>query len=439
MQKAPMQKADNSTSVLPTILAATMASLLTGCTTISNSVDGLLDRSPVSDIQFSRDDEIEYQGASSFDRRFYGALSAGMSRLEPDTEGADGVDVDKNTDAGGQLAVGADLSKTFTVELHAADLGSAELSPEGTIAYQVGGGSVLMYAGRERAQRRGLMGFGRVGIAATSIEGEGDVNFVTDDSAKGIVGAGVEYMWQNLGVRGEVLVFDKDAQFAHLGVIYRLGGSDSGVQELPDSFPSGQPAPQQQQIPQQPVTQFPPLPDLPEQPQLPEQPSLPDLPSLPELPPLSEEVAQDNDADGVPDQFDNCPTTEFGMEVDATGCALFNGVVDGVNFKRGSNDLTDEAKNVLNGVIRTLKEHPDAMISIAAHTDSRGRDQDNLTLSKARAISVARYMISRGIPKANMSARAFGEYQPIADNETPEGRAINRRVEITATKQGSGF
>ena len=122
------------------------------------------------------------------------------------------------------------------------------------------------------------------------------------------------------------------------------------------------------------------------------------------------------------------------MEVDDSGCAIFNGVVDGVNFARGSSQLTDEAVGILDNVIRTLRAHPDALIAIAAHTDGRGREEDNLALSRERAVSVARYLITRGIPKSLMSARAFGEYQPIADNDTAEGRAMNRRVEIVASK-----
>ena len=157
------------------------------------------------------------------------------------------------------------------------------------------------------------------------------------------------------------------------------------------------------------------------------------LAELEPLPDLRDEDT-DTDADGIPNPLDNCPTTEQGMEVDDQGCAIFNGVVDGVNFARGSATLTGEAQVKLDNVISTLRDFPDALIAIAAHTDGTGREEDNLALSRERAISVARYLISRGVPKSLMSARAFGEYQPIADNESAEGRAMNRRVEIVASK-----
>ncbi|MEM7258343.1 MAG: OmpA family protein [Pseudomonadota bacterium] len=457
-----MLKSDSSpTSFLPALLTAAVAFGMSGCASVGNGLDEILDRTPVGDIEFSTEDEVDYQGASLFDPRFYATAGAGLSRLEPQTDNANGVSVADEMDKGGYIAAGADLSRTFSVELHAADLGSARLSPTGRIGYQIAGGSVLAYAGPQRAERQGFMGYGRAGVASTSIEGIGNVTFTSDSDPQALVGAGVEYMRNNLGVRGEIILFDKDAQFAQLGVVYRLGGGVGGAEELPESFDPTQPVPTAEPIllpdaqNQEPPLPVPPVTDQPlqqetleELPPLAELPELPDLPELPELPPLAEETLlaeetplattntiADNDADGIPDEFDSCPATDLGMEVDDSGCSIFNGVVDGVNFERGSSRLTAEARTVLDDVIATLRQHPDALISIAAHTDDRGNEDDNLALSRDRAISVARYLITRGIPKALMSARAFGEFQPIAENNSPEGRAMNRRVEIVASKQ----
>ena len=65
-----------------------------------------------------------------------------------------------------------------------------------------------------------------------------------------------------------------------------------------------------------------------------------------------------------------------------------------------------------------------------AHTDAQGDEVDNLELSRRRALSVVRYLIAQGISIDRLQARAYGESRPIADNETQEGRLINRRVEF---------
>jgi OOP family OmpA-OmpF porin len=67
---------------------------------------------------------------------------------------------------------------------------------------------------------------------------------------------------------------------------------------------------------------------------------------------------------------------------------------------------------------------------VHAHTDSKGRKADNQRLSDARAESVVDYLAEKGVARDRMIARGFGEDQPIASNDTPEGRARNRRVEF---------
>ena len=78
-----------------------------------------------------------------------------------------------------------------------------------------------------------------------------------------------------------------------------------------------------------------------------------------------------------------------------------------------------------------LKEVPDARIAIDGHTDSTGSASHNQTLSEARAASVRDYFVSKGIAASRLTARGFGGTRPVASNETAEGRAKNRRVELT--------
>jgi len=95
--------------------------------------------------------------------------------------------------------------------------------------------------------------------------------------------------------------------------------------------------------------------------------------------------------------------------------------------------LKPEAKNQLARVLQVLKDQPGAQVDIAGHTDSIGSDAYNMKLSKARAESVATYLVQNGVPRQNIRTEAFGKRNPIASNATAEGRAQNRRVEITVS------
>jgi outer membrane protein OmpA-like peptidoglycan-associated protein len=93
--------------------------------------------------------------------------------------------------------------------------------------------------------------------------------------------------------------------------------------------------------------------------------------------------------------------------------------------------LKPEAKNQLARVLQILKDQPGAQVDIAGHTDGIGSDAYNMGLGKRRADSVADYLVQNGVPRQNIRTESFGKRQPVASNETAEGRAQNRRVEIT--------
>jgi outer membrane protein OmpA-like peptidoglycan-associated protein len=93
--------------------------------------------------------------------------------------------------------------------------------------------------------------------------------------------------------------------------------------------------------------------------------------------------------------------------------------------------LKPEARNQLARVLQVLKDQPGAQVDIAGHTDSVGSDAYNMKLGKARADSVATYLVQNGVPSQNIRTESFGKRQPVASNATAEGRAQNRRVEIT--------
>jgi len=140
----------------------------------------------------------------------------------------------------------------------------------------------------------------------------------------------------------------------------------------------------------------------------------------------------DHDNDGVVDPKDKCPDTGAGLKVDQDGCALFAGVVQGVNFNTASHILTLNAQRVLKEVAVTLKQHTDARVTVAAHTDDRGTHPYNQDLSERRARSVVEYLVQSGISRDRLEASAYGENRPFDSNNTRAGRAQNRRVELFA-------
>jgi OOP family OmpA-OmpF porin len=169
----------------------------------------------------------------------------------------------------------------------------------------------------------------------------------------------------------------------------------------------------------------------------------------------------DSDGDGVPDHLDRCPGTPAGTPVDAAGCPLDSdgdGVLDGddrcpntpagarvdvrgceikavielpdVGFEYNAATLTPSSQATLNDAAATLVRNPDLQVEVAGHTDSAGAAAYNQALSERRANSVRDYLIGAGANPANLTARGYGEDEPIADNRTAEGRATNRRVEL---------
>jgi len=112
-------------------------------------------------------------------------------------------------------------------------------------------------------------------------------------------------------------------------------------------------------------------------------------------------------------------------------------VVDKILFHSGQTEIRPEGLDVLKRVVEILMTVTDKVIRVEGHTDSiptagalAKRYPTNWELSAARALNVTRYLEKEGIDPALLSAVAFGEYQPIAENDTPEGRAKNRRIAI---------
>lgn len=105
-------------------------------------------------------------------------------------------------------------------------------------------------------------------------------------------------------------------------------------------------------------------------------------------------------------------------------------VLEGVNFDFDKSAVRPEDVAILDSGAAALAEWGNVDIEVAGHTDSRGSDDYNASLSQRRAEAVRNYLISKGIAAERLTAKGYGESQPVADNATDEGRFKNRRVEL---------
>lgn len=107
-----------------------------------------------------------------------------------------------------------------------------------------------------------------------------------------------------------------------------------------------------------------------------------------------------------------------------------------VNFQHDRADLTEPSKATLDTLAQRLKSQPDMKVTIEGHADATGSDQYNQQLGQRRAETVRRYLMSQGVQAENLEVASRGESEPVADNTSVEGRAQNRRTEVSAGEHG---
>jgi outer membrane protein len=142
----------------------------------------------------------------------------------------------------------------------------------------------------------------------------------------------------------------------------------------------------------------------------------------------------DGDNDGVCDADDKCPGTAAGVKVDSVGCPLEQRLK--LKFDFDSAELRPESITELERLVKFMGQVPFATALIEGHTDSVGADAYNQSLSDRRAKAVFDYLTSRGVDPARLKSLGKGESEPVADNQTAEGRQENRRVLMIRTDSG---
>jgi parallel beta-helix repeat protein len=147
----------------------------------------------------------------------------------------------------------------------------------------------------------------------------------------------------------------------------------------------------------------------------------------------------DNDSDGIADASDKCPNDAETVNSfkDEDGCPdkvpeqpKKTFVLDGINFKTGSAEITEDSHVALLQVVDQLEAFPETKFEIQGHTDNVGNPLKNEELSKERAESVKKFLVDQGISADRLSTVGMGQKTPVASNKTAEGREKNRRIEF---------
>ncbi len=148
----------------------------------------------------------------------------------------------------------------------------------------------------------------------------------------------------------------------------------------------------------------------------------------------------DRDGDGVADKDDACPDKVGTVanngcpEVTEAVAKTLNDYAKTILFDTGKTSIKFESAEILTNIAGILKEYSYAKFNVDGHTDSVGSEKTNQKLSEGRAQAVVDWLVANGIDASRLKATGYGESKPLMDNNTKEGRARNRRVEINLNK-----
>ncbi len=325
-------------------------------------------------VAVANEDPVDSTGRV-FSNQFYVGLGAGISRVHPEAD-CNCIAVGEPMSSGFSLAIGYDFTSWLSAEVYGADLGSASIDflgqEVGDVDYQVYGASVL------GTFYRSSNALGREGLSLYARAGIGsiitdtDLDFRRDHPQHVAFGVGAEYGFRNgFAVRGELNSYDTDAQLLQVSLVKRFGGHSHQRNSRARELEVA--------------------------------PKVPEAPKA-DINPAPEPKATLTEA---------LPKTYF-------------------DFDKFS--LTPDALVTVKSIANVLKDI-DGLIILAGHADDTGTESYNQSLSVRRANAVRKQLIAEGIDANRFLIRGFGELRPAASNATSEGRAQNRRVEVTLRAQ----
>lgn len=357
----------------------------------------------------------ELANATGRDDQWYIGFGGTGSWLAPDPD-QPGNNTDEFFGAGGTVMLGKDLDERASIQLQGFALGNATLDDGNTVNFNAGDASVVyrFFDTRDNNLNNSVFGtslYGRFALGYATRDSDTDLE--REDEVYFGAGGGFEtYLHRNVAIRGEAFFHDVDAISGSLSVVFRFGGANRSLVGL---LPPTTTAPTGPREPIEPITE--------------DSPTTQTIPTDPVEPARIADT--DVDRDGVPNELDNCPSSERGFPVKDDGCPLFDGVLSGVQFVEGSTELTSDSSVQLDFLVDMLvKNFPSARIELHAHTDNEGDARSQAVLTRGRLKTLGLYLVERGVSANRLALRSFGGSRPLFDNATEEGRASNNRIEI---------
>lgn len=355
-----------------------------------------------------------------FQRCAYVGVGVGVSRLSPDLDDDErGFGISDDNDSSVQLTIGYRLNYRWFVEASYADLGAAQLSssavtqqddPNVDIDYE----SFVIAAGRYLFNQKnsGWNFFGKAGYVYTQFEPDDLQRFSDGDSSNFMIGGGVEYRLKksNWFFKGSIEVYEDDVQVAFLSANRYFGRSSSGKRNSSvalsneDVLDKVSSKVVEQKITDAPIEQF-------------EQSGLPDGDVL---------------------LLDKAGVNSVQRLRD---CELLDELVPSSLFALGSTALVEPSKHILDDYAEIIMRNPDLIVEIGAHTNSTGDDAAEMNLTRAQANAVVDYLVSQGVTREQLIARAYGSKRLLANspNNSFNDQARNRRVSLRVMNIGLCF
>ena len=319
-------------------------------------------------------------------------LSAGTSTLEPDADGSP-FRLDQTGSTGYKFYLGYDFTPKVTLEAFYADLGEATFSNGGFLGYNFYGlgGSYYFPENSEGSAIFVKAGVGKINVS-------GDIPFILENQVQLYLGIGLEVQFSSgFALRGEYEYYDVDAQMFSLSLNRRFGNVRV---EVPDwAKDQGMSMKRDRD----------------------------EGPGFTVINSGNSQLKQEN---LVSYEGKNRPLEKPVMIKSVDQLTDILGIINGVEFVNGTDKLSGASTQVLDQLAHSMAMFQGVNFIIIGHTDNVGDEGANKNLSLAQAKIVGAYLQLKGISPDVLSYLGAGELEPIARNTTPEGRALNRRIEL---------
>lgn len=374
---------------------------------------------------------------------WYVGLGGGVSKLNPDTT-TSAFMLEEEQGSAASVYLGLDINDWLSAEAAYTDLGEAGLSNDQYIGYSAisVGGVAYVYRNRGMDSRQaGLSGYVRLGL--NSITNESNIQLNEADNTAVWIGAGVQYpLTDRFGLRAEIASYDGDAQVALASLYWRSrddGDFDGGF--TTESSASRSTPSSTRRDDQFGNDEFGEVEEFDGFDEDVADTEFDDATDLDMDDPFETEMVDAEDPfetldsdpglDGFPVASSaECNEPAPGEPTDASGCAMFTGVFEGIEFDGDTAILSIDSGFLLQGLATSLNDYPRLVVELQVHTQDYAEQGRAMQLSRERVLAIARFLVSQGVDVQRLKARAFGSEEPRFNDTSTESQRLNNRLAL---------